>query len=80
MVQAIINIHEDTNRILNIIKAKHGLKDKSKAIDILAKEYEENLLEPTLRSEYIAKANKIIKQKPIKIGSTSDLKKKYTTK
>jgi hypothetical protein len=80
MVQAIINIHDDTNRILNIIKAKHNLKDKSKAIDILAKEYEENLLEPTLRASYIVKANKIMKQKPIKIGSSQDLRKKYRMK
>jgi hypothetical protein len=80
MVQAIINIQENTNRILNILKAKHGLKDKSEAIDILAKEYEENLLEPTLRAEYVARANKIMKQKPIKIGNVSDLKKKYSVK
>jgi len=29
MVQAIIDINERTNRILNILKAKYGLKDKS---------------------------------------------------
>jgi hypothetical protein len=33
MVQAIINIEENTNRILNILKAKYGLKDKNQAID-----------------------------------------------
>jgi hypothetical protein len=40
MVQAIITIDDRTNRILNIIKAKYGLKDKSAAINQMAAEYE----------------------------------------
>jgi len=39
MVKAIISINEETNRILNIIKAKNGLKTKSQAIESLAQEY-----------------------------------------
>lgn len=45
MVQAIINIKENTNRVLNILKAKYGLNDKSQAIDLMAKEYEQEILE-----------------------------------
>ena len=41
MVKAIININENTNRLLNILKAKYGLKDKSEAIEKMAEEYEE---------------------------------------
>ena len=41
MVQAIINISEKTNRVLNIVKAKYGLKDKSQAIDKFVEEHEE---------------------------------------
>ena len=63
MVQAIINIDENTNRILNILKAKYGLKDKSQAIDRMAKEYAEEILEPQLRPEYIEKLEKIRKGK-----------------
>ena len=74
MVQAIINIEEHTNRILNIVKAKYGLKDKSSAIDFMATEYEEEILEPELRPEYIEKAIKISKQNPIDIGSVENLK------
>ena len=48
MVKAVIDITEDTNRILNIIKAKYGLKDKSSAIDKLVKEYAELILESSL--------------------------------
>ena len=50
MVQAIINIDEHTNRILNMIKAKYGLKDKSQAINVMAVEYENEILEPKLRA------------------------------
>ena len=69
MVQAIINIDEHTNRILNIIKAKYGLKDKSSAIDLMAKQYEEDILEPELKPEYVEKATKIMRQKPVDVGS-----------
>ena len=59
MVKAIININESTNRLLNILKAKYDLKDKSQAIDKMAKQYEEEILEPELRPEYIEKIKKI---------------------
>ena len=63
MVQAVINITENTNRVLNIVKAKFGLKDKSHAINIVVNEYEENFLEPMLRPEYKNKLAKIMKTK-----------------
>lgn len=62
MVQAVINIDENTNRVLNIVKAKYGLKDKSDAINLVVNEYEENFLEPELRPEYIKKLKKIEKE------------------
>ena len=75
MVQAIIDIQDHTNRVLNIVKAKYGLKDKSKAIDIMAEQYEEAILEPELRPEYIEKAKKIMKEKPTHVGTPNDLRK-----
>lgn len=59
MVKAIVNINERTNRILNILKAKYGLKDKSKAIDKMAEQYEEVVLEPELKPEYVEKIKNI---------------------
>ena len=67
-----ININEESNRVLNIVKAKYGLKDKSEAINIVVKEYEENFLEPELRPKYKNKLLKIIKGKHI---SREDFKK-----
>ena len=45
MVQAIIDIEDQTNRVLNIVKAKFGLKDKSEAIDVMAQQYEKEILD-----------------------------------
>jgi len=75
MVQAVINIDENTNRVLNIVKAKFGLKDKSQAINLVVNEYEENSLEPRLRPEYIEKLRKIKKQKGIHFRNLSELKR-----
>jgi len=77
MVQAIIDISEHSNRLLNIIKAKYGLRDKSQAIDIMAEQYEEELLEPELRPEYVKKALKIQKQPAIRVGTVENLRKRY---
>ena len=76
MVQAIIDINKHTNHILNIIKAKYDLRTKSEAIELMAEQYEEDILEPELRPEYIEKAKKIMKEKPEHVGTPDDLGKK----
>ena len=65
MVQAVIKIEDRTNRVLNIVKAKYGLKDKSEAINLVVNEYEKNNLEPSLRPEYKIRLNKILTGKHI---------------
>ena len=75
MVQAMVRIKERTNRVLNVLKAKYDLRDKSEAIDIMAEQYEENILEPELRPEYIKKLEKIRKGKYIKYNSIEELRK-----
>lgn len=67
MVKAIVNINERTNRLLNIVKAKHGLRTKSEAINIVVSEYGKSLLEPELRPEFIKKIRARKKEKTIKI-------------
>lgn len=75
MVQAIIDIEDETNRVLNIVKAKFGLKDKSEAINIMAEQYKRELLEPQLRPEYMEKLKRIKKEKGIRFKSVSELRK-----
>ena len=45
MVQAMINISEQVNQVLNIVKAKHNLRDKSQAIEKVILEFSSNQLE-----------------------------------
>jgi hypothetical protein len=61
MVQAMIHLDEKTNRVLNIIKAQYGLKDKSQAIQVAVKGYEVEVMEPQFRPEYIKKIKRIEK-------------------
>jgi hypothetical protein len=77
MVKAIINIDDHTNRILNIIKAKYGLKDKSAAIIKMAEEYENVILEPESKPEYIEKLKGIEKTEAIEVGTVENLRKRY---
>ena len=77
MVQAIININDEANQVLNVIKAKYGLKDKSEAINMMAKQYDEELLEPQLRPEYLKEAKKIGSEKSIKVGTIKSLRERY---
>ena len=53
MVKSIIDLSERENRIVNIVKAKYGLKDKSQALSLMLKRYEECELEPQLRPEFV---------------------------
>ena len=77
LVKAIVDITEHSNHILNIVKAKCGLNEKSEAIDVIATTYEEELMEPELRPEYVAKIKRRMKGKFIRV---KDFGKKYGLK
>ena len=53
MVKSLIDLKERESRVINIVKAKYGLKDKSEALSIIIKRYEECELEPELRPTFI---------------------------
>jgi len=67
MVQAMVQISEEANQILNIVKAKHNLKDKSEAINLVVIEFGEDILEPELRPEFIEKMKRIQLEPTVKI-------------
>ena len=75
MVQSIIDLGENEDRILKIVKAKHGLKNKSQAVAMIAKIYEESFLEPELRPEYVEKLMKISRGKHIPFKDINDLRR-----
>lgn len=67
MPTAIVKLNDEANAVINVVKAKYCLRDKSEAINKMAEEYEHELLEPQLRPEYIERLNKFEKEKTSKI-------------
>ena len=73
MVQANIKISDSSNQVVNVVKAKYNLKDKSAAIDLIIDQYAEIILEPGYRpiselefsDEFIAETLEDMKEKPI---------------
>ena len=77
MVQALVEINENTNRVLNVVKAKYGLRDKGQAIQIVVERYIEEENEPELRPEFIEKIKKTENQRGINFRSINELRKRY---
>ncbi len=67
MVKAIVNINEDANRILNIVKSKENLRDKSEAINLILTMYGKEMLEPELKPEFINELLKAQNEKTVEI-------------
>ncbi len=74
MVQSIIDIGENEDRVINIVKARFGLKNKSQAIALITKTYEDSFLEPELKPSYVVKLNAIKKEKGIKFKGIEELR------
>lgn len=74
MVKAMIDIPEDVNHVLNIVKARFNLKDKSEAISRVVSGYGEDILEPELRPEYVKKAKNIMREKAVTLGNVKELR------
>ncbi len=75
MTQAIITLGEYEDRILNIVKGKYGLKNKSDTVNFIIDKYEEGFLEPELKPEYIEELEKIKKGKFKKYSSIDALRR-----
>lgn len=75
MIQSIISLSENEDRILNIVKAKFGLKNKSQAMELIVKAYAGSFLEPELKPEYVEKLKKIKNEKGISFKNISELRK-----
>ena len=59
MVTARLVLEERTNKILNVIKARFGLKDKSEALNKFAELYGEDVVQEEASNAYIKKIIKI---------------------
>jgi hypothetical protein len=75
MVQALITLNEEEDRVLNIVKGKFGLKNKSEAVSLIIDKFEEEILEPGLRPEYLDRLAKIENEKGVPFRNISELRK-----
>lgn len=73
MVHALVQLDDETNRVLNVVKAKNGFKDKAEAIEFVVHKYVE-LEEPELNPAFIEKMRRIEKQPSIRV---KDFAKRY---
>ena len=72
MVTALINIDDNTNRVLNVVKAKYNLKDKGEDIQLVVTKYIEEEDEPELKPDFIERIRAIEKQKNIKVKNFAE--------
>jgi len=81
MVKAIVEIDEEADKVLKHLKVEYNLRDKSEAINLMAKEFKRFVrVEPEVRPEYAEELMRIHQGKRIRIGSVEDFKRRYGLK
>ncbi|VVC03143.1 Uncharacterised protein [Candidatus Burarchaeum australiense] len=74
MVSAMVELTDQANWVLNIVKAKYGLKTKSEAINKAMEEYEEQLLDRPFKPEAVKEIKRILtEEKPVKVRNIREL-------
>ena len=82
MTQCVITLTERSNRVINIIKAMNGFKDKSQAVNKILEEYEADLDLP-LKEKFVEEMLKIQNDKSrkyINFNSIEDFDKHFSKK
>jgi hypothetical protein len=59
MPKAVVELSDHANRVVNVVKARDGLRGKSEAIESIVIAYEEQLLEPAFRPEFVAEVQRV---------------------
>ena len=62
VVQVQVDLSEKADRVVGIVKATHGLRSKSDAVDLIVEEYGERMIEEELRPEFVARIKRIEKE------------------
>lgn len=76
-MKALLDIPQEVNQTLNIIKAQYNLKNKVEAITFVVNKFKEEHMELELRPEFVEKILKGENKKRIKFKSVEDLRKRY---
>ena len=56
-----LNVDEYSFRVLDVIKGKYGLKNRSEALNRFAKDFGEDFVEAELNPEYLTHLDELIK-------------------
>lgn len=67
MVNALVQLNDETNRVLNSVKAIYGLKDKGEAIEFVVEKFSEYSSEPEFKKTFLADIKKAQSEKSIKV-------------
>jgi len=73
MPKAVIHLSDRANRVVNVVKAKEGLKGKSEAVERIVEAYEEYILDPNFRPEFVDEVEKTRKGRFRKVNKLGDL-------
>lgn len=76
-MKALLDIPQEINQTLNIVKAQHNLKNKVEAITLIVETYANEHMEPELRPEFIEKIQKTEHLRGIRFKSVDELRKRY---
>jgi len=76
MVNVLVKLDDETNRVLSVVKARFMLRDKAHAIQYVVGKYIEHE-EPELREDFVEKMEKIEQQPSIRV---KDFGKRYGLK
>ncbi len=77
MASAVVSFNDHTNRLLNMIKAKFDLRNKSEAVNFVIEKYGNNALDEEVRPEYLEKIRRIMKEPAKKYSSLAEMAKEY---
>ncbi|MCI4369196.1 MAG: DUF2683 family protein [Thermoplasmata archaeon] len=75
MPKAVVELSEHANRVVNVVKARDGLRGKSEAIESIVSAYEEEILDPSLRPAFVGQVQRIRRGKFRAVRSVDDLLK-----
>ncbi len=73
MPKAVVELSEHANRVVNVVKARDGLKGKSEALESIVAAYEEAILDPALRPDFAAELQRIRKGRFRRIESLDEV-------
>ena len=76
-MKALLDLPQEVNQTLNIVKAQNNLKNKVAAITLIVNTFREEHMEPELRPEFVARIKRTEHLKGIPFKSVDELRKRY---